>query len=218
MKSLLKRVLPPRLLELLRPIYQPIRDTKFKYIGRPSTAGETFKARSRRERERFFEKYCQGAGLDIGFGGDLLTKNCKGWDFEHGDAQSLAGVPDESFDFVYSSHTLEHLPDPVSALQNWWRIIRPGGYLLLYIPHRDLYEKKLKLPSRWNSDHKHFFLPEKDEPPHTLGLKPLIERSINSYSLEYVKECRDGWTITDPEIHSDGEYSIEAVIRKQTAD
>jgi SAM-dependent methyltransferase len=215
MKSLLKRVLPPRLVDLLRPIYQPIRTQKFKYLGRPSVAGETSKARPRREREGFFEKYCQGKGLDIGFGGDLLTETCTGWDFEHGDAQSLTGIRDESFDFVYSSHTLEHLPDPAAALQNWWRVIKPGGYLLLYIPHRDLYEKKLELPSRWNSDHKHFFLPENDEPPDTLGLRPLIERSIDSYSLEYIKECREGWTITDPEIHSDGEYSIETVIRKK---
>lgn len=216
MKSIVKQVLPSRLIDLLRPVYEPIRDLKYKFIGRPHIPGETSKARDRREHEGFFEKYCQGLGLDIGFGGDPLTGNCTGWDFEHGDAQVLEGLQNETFDFVYSSHTLEHMRDPAVALKNWWRVIRPGGYLLLYIPHRDLYEKKLELPSRWNDDHKHFFLPERDEPPDTLGLRPLIERSLSSFAIEYVKECRDGWTISAPEIHSDGEYSIEAVIRKNS--
>jgi len=55
---------------------------------------------------------------------------------------------------------------------------------------------------------------DKDEEPNTLGIIPLIERSINNFELIYVKECNEGHTITDPLVHSDGEYSIEVVIRK----
>ncbi len=214
MKSPLKRILPDRLIDVFRPLYDSIRDRKFKYFGRPRVPGESSKAKARREREGFFEKYCKGRGLDIGYGGDLLVPNCQGWDFENGDAQYLYGLENESFDFVYSSHTLEHMVDPMMALQNWWRVIKPDGYLLVYIPHRDLYEKKTRLPSRWNPDHKHFFLPEDDDPPDTLGVAPLLNRSLSGFKIEYLKECRDGWTITDPEIHSNGEYSIEFVLRK----
>ena len=56
--------------------------------------GETFKTHERRVREKFFEKYCQGEGLDIGYGGDIIVPNASGWDLRNGDAQYLAGIED----------------------------------------------------------------------------------------------------------------------------
>ena len=146
--------------------------------------------------------------------GDLVTKDAEGFDFEHGDAQYLKGKKDNTYDFVYSSHTIEHLPDPSEAIRNWFRVVKPGGYLIIYLPHRDLYEKKKTLPSRFNPNHLHFFLIDKDEKPDTLGIIPLIERSINNFQLIYAKECNEGHTIKNPLVHSDGEYSIEVVIKK----
>ena len=34
------------------------------------------------------------------------------------DAQTLATFPDESVDFVIANHVLEHLEDPIGALEN----------------------------------------------------------------------------------------------------
>jgi SAM-dependent methyltransferase len=189
---------------------------KWQYLRgkRPKVVAETSKAFARREREDFFKKYCSGQGLDIGFGGDLIVSNAKGYDFEHGDAQFLAKIKDETYDFVYSSHTLEHLDDVVLALKNWYRVLKKSGYLILYIPHRDLYEKKQTLPSRFNEGHKHFFLLEKDEEPDTYGIIPLIARTLNNYEIIYAKKCSEGYTITDSSLHSNGEYSIEVVIKK----
>ena len=68
--------------------------------------------------------YCNGKGLDVGYGGDLLISNCVGWDIEDGDAQYIKKIPDEDFDFLYSSHLLEHLDDPNIAIKNWWRVIK----------------------------------------------------------------------------------------------
>jgi SAM-dependent methyltransferase len=192
-------------------LYQKKRYLKGK---RPNVAGETTKARNRRLRENFFEKYCSGSGLDIGYGGDLICPNALGWDWEHGDAQYLNGLNNEQFDFVYSSHTLEHLQNPAEAIKNWFRVVKPGGFLILYIPHRDLYEKKSTLPSRFNPNHTAFFIIEKDEPPNTIGIVPLIHRTLSNFEIVYAKQCDEGHTKTDPLIHSDGEYSIEVVIRK----
>jgi SAM-dependent methyltransferase len=104
--------------------------------------------------------------------------------------------------------------DPIVAIRNWWRVLKPGGYMILYIPHRDLYEKRMTLPSRWNPDHKHFFLLDKDEAPDTKNVLDLIRHALTGYEIIYAKECSEGHTITAPDVHSDGEYSIEVVVRK----
>ncbi len=215
MKSVVRALTPKFLWEPGKRVYYRLLAQKYRRTGRPYKPAETSKAKQRREREDYFAKYCHGKGLDIGFGGDPITSAAQGFDYEHGNAQLLDGLEDESFDFVYSSHTLEHMVDPAEALTNWWRVLKPGGLLLLYLPHRDLYEKKKTLPSNWNNDHKFFFLPERDEEPHTLGVLPLLIRTLNELDLVVLKVCDDGHTITDPKVHSDGEYSIEAIVRKR---
>ena len=68
----------------------------------------------------------------------------------------MEGVEDESFDFVHSSHCLEHLVEPQEGLANWFRILRPGGHLVITVPDEDLYEQGV-FPSTFNSDHKWTF-------------------------------------------------------------
>lgn len=214
MKKALKKALPKPAFDFLKGIYYRAKTVQYKAMGRPKFVGETTKAYSRRKAEGFFDKYCKGRGLDIGWGGDPIMPTSEGWDFEDGDAQYLNGLENEAYDYVYASHTLEHMVNAEVALKNWWRVTKPGGYLLIYLPHRELYEKKKTLPSNFNSDHKAFFLPDRDEPPDTLGLEPLIRRAIPDGEIVYVKECSAGHTITDPNIQSDGEFSIEAVVHK----
>jgi SAM-dependent methyltransferase len=187
----------------------------FPSMKRPYEARETSKAQARRQREGFMNRFCIGRGIDIGYGGDPVTHDCDVWDEEHGDAHYLKGIRDHSYDFVYSSHTLEHLREPVVALQHWWRVLRPGGFLILYVPDRDLYEKKTTLPSRWNGSHTRFFLLDRDEKPDTLGILPLVNQTLDGSEVVYAKRCDEGHTIDDPSVHSDGEYSIEVVIQKK---
>ena len=52
--------------------------------------------------------------------------------------------------------------DPVNALNEWWSLIKPGGYLVLVVPDEDLYEQGT-WPSRFNADHKHTFRLNKNE-------------------------------------------------------
>lgn len=210
----IKNSLPSTIWNLGVKIKNNFNKMRFLTFGRPFVPGETSKAKERREREGFYEKFCVGEGLDIGFGGDLICINVTGYDFEHGDAQYLHNVKDESYNFVYSSHTLEHLPEPHTALRNWFRVLKKGGYLIVAIPHRDLYEKKKTLPSRFNDYHLHYFLIDKDEEPDTIGILPLIKRTLSNFEIIYTKECSEGFTITDPLLHSNGEYSIEVVLRK----
>lgn len=181
---------------------------------------ETAKAYSRRLEEGYFDKYCQGSGIDIGYGGDLLRlpdhvrAHVRPWDIGNGDATLMNGIPAATFDFVYSSHCLEHVYFPVTALRNWWRILKPGGFLLLNIPHRDLYEKRLRLPSAWNSDHKTFWLVSRNEPPNTYGIVPLIRQELEDAFILRAEPVTSGWQATPPDEHSIGEFSIEVVVQK----
>jgi SAM-dependent methyltransferase len=209
-----QRIFPKKIYNMLRRSFYFFLGKYYLKFGRPYHPAETTKARHRRLVEGFFDKYCRGKGLDVGCGGDPIMPDVVMWDFEHGDAQYLKGIENETFDYVNASHILEHMVDPATALKNWFRVLKKGGYLILYVPHRDLYEKKKTLPSRWNADHKHFFLPDTEEAPNTSSLKKLIKNNLSGAEVIYMKVCDQGHTITDPMKRSDGEYSIEVVIKK----
>jgi predicted SAM-dependent methyltransferase len=50
------------------------------------------------------------------------------------DAQRLAKFADESVDFVIANHVLEHIEDPIGALEHFARVTRPGGVVFLTLP------------------------------------------------------------------------------------
>ena len=120
---------------------------------------ETSKCQSLRQARGDFQNYLRGQGIDIGCGKDCLkveSGSVRPWDVADGDAQMMAGVGDGEYDFVYSSHCLEHMRSVEQTLGNWVRILKPGGWLYVVVPDYCLYEKMV-WPSRFNSDHKQSF-------------------------------------------------------------
>jgi SAM-dependent methyltransferase len=53
----------------------------------------------------------------------------------YGDACQLP-FHSNSLDYVASSHVLEHVANPVAALAEWYRVLRPGGIIYLVVPNR----------------------------------------------------------------------------------
>jgi SAM-dependent methyltransferase len=98
----------------------------------------------------------RGKGIDIGCGPDPVTPDARPFDIEHGDANVITQYVKEQFDFVYSSHCLEHMREPRAAILEWWKLVKPGGYLFVAVPDEDLYEQGV-FPSRFNLDHKATF-------------------------------------------------------------
>lgn len=178
---------------------------------------ETSKARLRRSADGWNDRYIVSPGIDIGSGPDPLNDSFRRWDKPDGDATHMAGIADGTFATVYASHILEHLDDPLAALRNWWRILAPGGHLIVLVPHRDLYEKQRMLPSRWNGEHKTFWLPDRFDPPVTWSFRWAIEQCTPEGELVSFSMLDEGYE-SNGSAHPAGELSIEAIIRKPIAD
>lgn len=104
-------------------------------------------------------KYCIGSGIDIGARHDKILPEALSVDIEDVydvdrvlDASKPLPFRDCEFAYVYSSHCLEHIQDTKTTLIEWVRILKYGGYIILYLPHKDLYKM-------CNPDHKHDFIP-----------------------------------------------------------
>lgn len=155
--------------------------------------------------------YTRGRGLDLGCGAKKAYKHFIGVDNGHHerefgwpvhpdivieDASDMSLFGDESMDFVFSSHLLEHIEDAGAALAEWWRLIKVGGHLCLYLPHKDYYPNIGVHGS--NPDHKHDFLP--------------ID------TIHYMENV-GGWDLLINEDRGEGnEYSFLQVFRKRADD
>jgi len=180
----------------------------------------------------FMNRFFVGEGLDIGGQPDPLAlyqelfsrmEDVRTWDLVDGDAQFLSGVADEEFDFVHSSHCLEHIQDPFEGFRHWFRVLRPGGHLIVMVPDEDLYEQGV-FPSTFNRDHKWTFTIWK---PHSW-----CERSVNVMDLvQSLGEAADLVRLEqlsatyrfelpryDQTLTPIGECGIECVIRKRPQD
>jgi SAM-dependent methyltransferase len=176
----------------------------------------------------FIRKYFVGSGIDIGGKPDPLCfyreffpliTSVKTWDWEDGDAQNLESVCDEQFDFVHSSHCLEHLSDPVKGLKNWFRVLKPGGYLIVTVPDEDMYEQGV-FPSNFNLDHKWTFtlFKHKSWSPNSINIMDILkafELPVEVIKLEKLTSTYQyGLPRFDQTLTSVSECGIEFIVRK----
>ena len=151
-------------------------------------------------------RYLQGVFLDIGCGTEKVWPSAIGVDNGHHfgrgaadiqcDATKLTLFADNSVDAVFSSHVLEHFPrDKVAdILREWSRVIRIGGYLVLYVPSALSYPKCGEDGA--NPDHKWDIYPG----------------DIETY---FAGTYENQWTMLEGEERYDGdEYSLYYVFRK----
>ncbi len=125
----------------------------------------------------FEKKYLSGRVIDIGAGADPVCSSAEIFDVAQGDANFITRYrAPESYDTIHSSHCLEHLFDPQEALRQWWRLVKRGGYLVLVVPHEDLYEQGF-WPSIFNPDHKATFRLADDSSwsPVSFNIRQLVE-------------------------------------------
>lgn len=144
-----------------------------------------------------------------------MLPGCGTWDKGEGDATFMKGVPDEHYDWVHSSHCLEHLQDPVEGMKNWLRILKPHGYLICTVPDWYLYEQ-YNWPSIYNRDHKWAFSLALEEFQHVICVPEFLSyfnvrihrMQLNDSGYAYSK-----WG-TEDQTRGDAQAEIEIIIRK----
>jgi SAM-dependent methyltransferase len=178
----------------------------------------------------FTRHYFVGDGVDIGGKPDPLSNyrelfcrmnSVRTWDWEDGDAQLMQSVPDCHYDFVHSSHCLEHLADPVAGICTWFRVVREGGYLIITVPDEDLYEQGV-FPSTYNLDHKWTFTIYKarswcDRSVNVVDLARNLGDAAELVRLEQLNSTyRFELPRYDQTLTPIAECGIEFIIRKRT--
>ncbi len=94
--------------------------------------------------------FLRGAGLDLGCGDEKICSSAIGIgraggavnlpiDMSANDALRI--FSDCYFDYVFSAHCLEDFLGTEDVLRQWWRLIKPGGHLILYGPDPDYYPR-----------------------------------------------------------------------------
>ena len=124
--------------------------------------------------------FCEGYGIDLGYGGDPITPSSITVDLPTpytqvgkqplnlgGDARNLHWFNDNSLDYVYSSHLLEDFENTEEVLQEWARVIKQGGRLVLLLPDQQRYEAYCA----------------------EAGSEPNPAHKIKEFGLAYVKKC-----------------------------
>ena len=147
----------------------------------------------------FINQYFKGNIIDIGGGQDPVTPNAKVFDLKDGDAQYISKYETpESYDCVHSSHCLEHMINVPEALSEWWQLVKKNGYMVITVPHENLYEQKI-WPSIFNDDHKATFrLNQKDT------------WSDVSYDLQVLCESLNNAVIIDCCVQDEGyDYNLQ---------
>ncbi|MDO8670112.1 MAG: methyltransferase domain-containing protein, partial [Dehalococcoidia bacterium] len=119
--------------------------------------------------------FCQGRGIDVGCGSSKTHPDAIGVDLVAGgevgvvasgmsplsqadvcaSGDNLPMFDDGSLDYVVARHNIEHYVDVVKTLQEWRRVLRPGGIAALVVPD-DAVSDTLRI----DPTHKHAFTRE----------------------------------------------------------
>lgn len=155
---------------------------------------------SRKCRTRIAE-YMHGIILDLGCGDEKIVPYAIGVDRggEGADIKlnmsaqnALSLFNNNVVDVVFSSHMLEDIWDFKSCLREMWRVLKPHGHLILYLPHKDFYPN-IGQPGA-NPHHQHDFYP-KD-----------ITDALSEFASYNLIRC--------DEHNEDDEYSFEIIAEK----
>jgi len=105
-----------------------------RYVFKEAVVLEIGASNSLRTRE--LAKYC-GRLIGIEFFPERTPPDFENITYLTGDWQKLSGlIPSESIDLAISSHVIEHVPDDLMAINELYRVLKPGGVAIFDTPNR----------------------------------------------------------------------------------
>lgn len=177
---------------------------------------ESYKSAKRRmsEAPEFWTEVFSGRGIDLGCGNAPIgpehypgITNCIKWDRCIDKRHDVSRLPfdDMEFDWVHASHVLEHVEKTISTCNEWIRVLKPGGWLVIAVPDFHMYERG-QWPSRFNPDHKstwtmraamvlvdilvgNWYISESDVKHIDAGFNPDLPNHIDQTRPPYNAEC-----------------------------
>ncbi len=85
---------------------------------------------------RFLDDGWQATGVDPWQEVPFFTREVQGFDTIPLTLEQ-ARLPAESADVVILLHVIEHVPDPLATMREIWRVLKPGGHMVLETPRYD---------------------------------------------------------------------------------
>lgn len=146
---------------------------------------------------------CRGTGLDLSVCDEKIVKSAigvgpkgsrdKNISLDLSANDSLRMFSDDYFDYVFDAHRLGNFVCTEAVLREWWRIIRYGGYLILYEQDKDYY-------------------------PHVGTPGARLDRKKDLYwqdAWEIIKKFGNAELISHSRHNDSNEYSWQLVVRKK---
>jgi len=161
----------------------------------------------------------KGSILDIGCGGGVLIRELSAQGFQtagverdaealastqmnvlEGSAERLPELPISSFDGIVFSHVLEHLVDPVSAVREAAKLLKPGGRLFCEVPNNEA-----MIAHQSNLSWEHLDIPRHINFFREKTLCKLVERAglsvSRTYFSGYTRYFGESYIATEQRIH-----------------
>lgn len=194
-------------------------------------AGASFETVFRRLEFNEVIQYTGGTGVDIGCGLNKIHSAAIGIDMRLGSKDfgyayganiayrpekpylELPWFADESLDFVFSSHCLEHIVDPVKSVKEMRRTLKKDGYLVIILPDDRYYPRKGEKGA--NPDHKMDYSFELLVTiVQQAGKFDVVQLDTLHCKLDGVKLTKRDQFIADHYGHKSFNFSFEGVFRK----
>ncbi len=133
------------------------------------------------------DKGWEAAGVEISKKAIDYARDALGLTIFPGPLERVA-FPDGDFDAVTAFYVIEHLSHPMTFLKECWRILKPGGLLLLRYPHTTPIKNFLRFLGIKNRLY--------DLPAHLSDFSPgVIQQCLESIGFEKCQHTIGGYTL-----------------------
>jgi len=132
--------------------------------------------------------YLKGIGLDVGCSRWKIKPDVIGVDIRKIPGVDLTihdwnAISSNEYDYLFSSHCLEHIENWQDALEHWVRVVKIDGIVFLYLPNPVSYNRWSKVFAK---QHKHdFTLARIINELKKLGIE-IIDNGYDEYAGMYV--------------------------------